>query len=89
MNKKNTAHRAWDRSAKVNVAGMARKILGLKEGTQPKDMTPEIRRDFWCISKMFSKVKITENGPNRYLRRSYKTNGGRGMQLVQNYIFQH
>lgn len=71
-------------SNKVNVSDIARKVLGIKNDVQVKDMSPELRRDFWCISKMFGKVTKAYTGVNRR-----RTNGGRGMELVQNYILQH
>jgi hypothetical protein len=69
---------------KVNVSDIARKVLGLKDKTQPKDMSPEVRRDFWCITKMFGNVVRSYN-----CRHGNKSDGGRGMKLVQNYILCH
>ena len=66
---------------KVNVSDIARKVLGLKAKTQPKDMPVDVRRDFWCITKMFSGIVRSYDG-----RRGNKTDGGRGMKLVQDYI---
>lgn len=47
-------------------------------------MPVNVRRDFWCITKMFSGIVRSYDG-----RRGNKTNGGRGMKLIQDYIFQH
>jgi hypothetical protein len=69
---------------KVNVSDIARKVLGLKDKTQPKDMPVDVRRDFWCITKMFGNV--VRSSTCRY---GNKTDGGRGMKLVQDYILQH
>ena len=69
---------------KINVSDLARKVLGLKAKTQPKDMPVDVRRDFWCISKMFGNVVRSYTS-----RHGYKTAGGRGMKLVQDYILQH
>lgn len=81
--KKKTVKKAIKKD-KINVSDIARKVLGLKAKTQPKDMSPEVRRDFWCITKMFGNVvrSYTCNHGN-------KTDGGRGMKLVKDYILQH
>jgi hypothetical protein len=80
--KKKTVKKAIKKD-KINVSDLARKVLGLKAKTQPKDMPVDVRRDFWCITKMFGHV-IHVNG----YRDGYKHSGGRGMKLVQDYILQ-
>lgn len=69
---------------KINVSDIARKVLGIKAKTQPKDMPANVRRDFWCVTKMFGNVVRSYT-----CRHGYKTDGGRGMRLVQDYILQH
>ena len=81
--KKKTVKKAVKKD-KINVSDIARKVLGLKAKTQPKDMPVDVRRDFWCISKMFGNVVRSYTS-----RHGYKTAGGRGMKLVQEYILQH
>jgi hypothetical protein len=81
--KKKTVKKAVKKD-KINVSDIARKVLGLKAKTQPKDMSPEVRRKFWCITKMFGNVVRSYT-----CRHGYKTDGGCGMKLVQEYILQH
>ena len=81
--KKKTVKKAVKKD-KINVSDIARKVLGLKSKTQPKDMPVDVRRDFWCITKMFGGIVKSYT-----TRHGYKTDGGRGMKLVQEYILQH
>lgn len=81
--KKKTVRRAIKKN-KINVSDIARKVLGLKAKTQPKNMSSKVRRDFWCITKMFGNVVRSYT-----CRHGNRTDGGRGMKLVQEYILQH
>jgi hypothetical protein len=80
--KKKTVKKAIKKD-KINVSDIARKVLGLKAKTQPKDMPIDVRRDFWCITKMFGNVVRSYT-----CRHGNKTDGGGGMKLVHDYIIQ-
>ena len=80
--KKKTVKKAIKKD-KINVSDIARKVLGLKTKIQPKDMPVDVRRNFWCITKMFGSIVKSYTSRHRY-----KTDGGCGMKLVQDYILQ-
>ena len=61
----------------ISGSELAKAILRIPLDMRVNEMSLSTKRDYWCLTKMFGKL-INKTGS----RGTYKTNGGRGVQLL-------
>lgn len=69
------------KNGSVNVAAMARKICGIKDGVKVGEMSVQQRRDFWNVSKAFEKTNKRAGLP--------KARTGYGMKIIEKFVMAH